>query len=105
MDVWSKLWDSDRGRHILPFYGWCQTDGPYPYVVSPWQANGTAIDYVKKNAFINHKQLVLGIARGVEVLHTMNPPIIHGEIKGEHIQVGATGNPLLSDFGLSKVRL
>lgn len=103
MEVWSKLWDVDRGQHILPFYGWCQTDGPYPYVVSPWQENGTAIDYVKKAQWVNYKQLILGVAQGVQVLHTMTPPIVHGELKGEHIQVSATGNPLLSDFGLSKM--
>jgi hypothetical protein len=65
------------------------------YIVSPWQQHGTAIEYVRKERSVNVKKLVglillfsstpltcyqiLGVARGVQVLHHMDPPIVHGE--------------------------
>jgi serine/threonine protein kinase len=91
--------------------------------VSPWQPNGTAIKYVQQNPYCDHKKIVsivvfefssnthvrtaqiLGIARGLRVLHTMSPVILHGDLRGDSIQIATDGRPLLADFGLAKVRI
>ncbi|KAJ3710941.1 kinase-like domain-containing protein [Lentinula raphanica] len=101
--VWNDLWIKDRGRHILPFYGFCQTDGPFPYMVSPWQSNGTALHFVKKYdaGFIDYRRMFKHIAVGVQVLHDMN--IIHGDIKASNIMISPKFEPLLADFGLSRI--
>lgn len=101
--IWGEVWDRDQGRHIVPFYGFCQ-EGPIPFMVSPWMRNGDALSYVKANdKDLDYRQFIRDIALGVEVLHTMNPPIVHGDIKGSNILISDQGHPLLSDFGLSQI--
>ncbi|KAJ7016239.1 kinase-like domain-containing protein [Mycena alexandri] len=101
-DIWGKLWNADDGRHILPFYGFCEDDGPLPYMVAPWMSNGTSLEYVRTGDGIDHMKLIKGIASGIEVLHTLSPSIIHGDIKGDNILIDDEGNPLIFNFGLSK---
>ena len=46
----------------MPFYGFCQIDGPFPYMISPWQENGDALSYVKKNdSSVDYVQFVSSI--------------------------------------------
>jgi len=101
--IWRDVWEQDKGNYILPFYGACHTDGPYPYMVSPWMKNGDALSYVKKYPdSVNRKFIIRHIAEGLRLLHTQNPPIAHGDIKAANILIDDHGRPLLADFGLSK---
>ncbi|KAJ3547750.1 hypothetical protein NMY22_g1528 [Coprinellus aureogranulatus] len=120
-EIWAKVWERDRGRYIVPFYGFCHSEGPFPYMISPWQENGDALSYVKRNDHkIDYPQFIKRIALGVQLLHTMNPPIVHGDIKPvgivaihsteptepslqANIMINDEGNPRLTDFGLSQI--
>jgi hypothetical protein len=46
---------------------------------------------------------ILGIAHGVRVLHDMSPPVIHGDITGQHVLIDTRGRPLLSEFWFTRV--
>ncbi|KAF5345547.1 hypothetical protein D9758_012005 [Tetrapyrgos nigripes] len=105
--IWEKVWKLDQGKYILPFYGFSLGEDIdfYPFTVSPWQENGTALSYVKENdANVNYRQLIRAIANGIRVLHClMKPSIVHGDIRAANILIDSQGNPLIADFGLSKV--
>ncbi|THU97858.1 kinase-like protein [Dendrothele bispora CBS 962.96] len=103
--VWAKIWKVDRGRHIVPFYGHGTDDRPIPFFVSPWQPNGNARSYVQSRDLgaEEYRQMIKNIALGIEVLHSMSPPIVHGDINATNILINSQGQPLLADFGVSQM--
>ncbi|KDQ14301.1 hypothetical protein BOTBODRAFT_94149, partial [Botryobasidium botryosum FD-172 SS1] len=71
-------------------------------MVSPWMDNGDALHYVQRNPQVDCLKLLLQITEGVEYLHTLSPPVIHGDLKGANIFVSGAGVPYIGDFGLSQ---
>ncbi|KAM6503065.1 Protein kinase-like domain containing protein [Amanita muscaria] len=104
VELWARIYETDKGKHILPFYGFCTTDGVHLALVSPWIENGDALEYVKKHdQLVNYKQLIRGIAEGIGALHSMDDPVIHGQLKAEKILIGDKAQPLITDFTLAKL--
>ncbi|KAF8351809.1 kinase-like domain-containing protein [Amanita rubescens] len=102
VELWATAQEKDHGKHIIPFYGFFTPDGLRLALVSPWMKNGDALAYVKANEFLDYKQLIIGIAEGIKVLHCMDPPIIHGNLRAENVLIGDEGQPLITDFALAK---
>lgn len=103
VQIWRDVYEVDHGKHTLTFLGLCDSEGKYPYMVSPWMSNGDAITYVRKHPEANRKNLVFGIAKGLRILHEMNPPVVHGDIKGANIVISDNFEPLIADFGMAKI--
>ncbi|KAG0703840.1 kinase-like domain-containing protein [Suillus ampliporus] len=100
-EMWRRVFEADKGAHILTIYGFCQSDGDYPYTVSPWMSNGTLNDYVKEYPDVDHRNMLKGVAEGIKLLHSMS--VVHGDIKGINIAISPDGRPLLSIFGFTRV--
>ncbi|KAF8318085.1 kinase-like protein, partial [Clavulina sp. PMI_390] len=47
---------------------------------------------------------LLGISRGVEYLHSRNPPVIHGDLHPGNVLLDWDDRAYLCDFGLSRIR-
>ncbi|KAG6327080.1 hypothetical protein ID866_12010, partial [Astraeus odoratus] len=94
--VWSKL----HHENVLPLLGITFEFDYTVSMVSAWMEKGNAHEYVQ-NKSIDPRPLLSDIANGLEYLHNHNPPIYHGELKGNNVLVSDDGRALLTDFGLS----
>ncbi|KAF8291688.1 kinase-like protein, partial [Clavulina sp. PMI_390] len=97
--------------NILPFLGIYNEDAAsHPLTILPFIECGSLEDVLaslstnglmKPPDFI---QLLFGTSRGLIYLHSRMPPIIHGDLHPGNILIGEGGNPLLCDFGRSRIR-
>ncbi|KAF9647907.1 kinase-like protein, partial [Thelephora ganbajun] len=68
-------------------------------LVSEWMPGGELREYIRNNREANLVNLLLGVAKGLDYLHSCD--VIHGDLKGANILVDATGNAQIVDFGLA----
>ncbi|QRV86067.1 RasGEF domain protein [Ceratobasidium sp. AG-Ba] len=98
IDIWRRL----QHIHVLRFYGVCYI-GPRLYAVAPWADNGNLLVYLRKNPYSDRMALLSEVALGLMYLHAFKPTIVHGDLRAANVLVSATGEALLTDFGLSKI--
>ncbi|KAJ3843650.1 kinase-like domain-containing protein [Lentinula raphanica] len=98
------IWRQLKHPNILPLLG-VQLDMFYPSfcLVSPWMANKDIITYLKKNPEHDFLTILSDIVAGIRYLHSRDPPIVHGDIRGANIMVTAERHCCLADFGLASV--
>ncbi|CAE6462271.1 unnamed protein product [Rhizoctonia solani] len=96
--IWSWL----RHPNILPLMGICSFRGGVG-IVSEWQENGNAIEWVRANPDVNRLELCKGICAGLAYLHNASPRIVHGDLRGANVTISKTGVPRLIDFGLASI--
>ncbi|EJD07112.1 kinase-like protein [Fomitiporia mediterranea MF3/22] len=94
--VWSKL----KHPNILPLRGFA-LEGAYPLVISEWMENGTLREYLQVHPNCNAEPMIVGIAKGLDYLHGLG--IIHGDLKADNVLISSHGEPLICDFGISKM--
>lgn len=46
--------------------------------------------------------IAINIAKGIQILHCLSPPIVHGDVKPSNILIDAFFNAKLADFGLAR---
>lgn len=100
------IWYYVRHANCLPFYGvyfsddaetkWC--------LVSPWMTDGHVNHYLKRHPDADRYPLILDVARGLEYLHSMEPPLSHGDLKGVNILITSSGRACIADFGIAQAR-
>ncbi|KAG8923926.1 kinesin motor protein cin8, partial [Tulasnella sp. 417] len=101
------IWGSVKHRNVLPFIGYQIVDN-VPMLVSPWCKNGNLEIYTKAHPELTRDTklgLLRGAARGLLYLHSLKPPIFHGDIKPQNIIVLDNLEAALCDFGISRVIL
>jgi len=97
-DVWFQL----NHINIVKMYGACYVGGPL--FVCEFASGGNLNTYLLRNdrsPFLIWCSL-LGVALGIQYLHVNG--VVHVDLKGNSILVGADGITKLADFGLSSSR-
>ncbi|KAJ4485297.1 kinase-like domain-containing protein [Lentinula aciculospora] len=98
------LWRQLKHPNILPFLG-INTDlfSPSFCMISPWMTNGDIISYARESSLDIHTKLFLTaeVVEGIVYLHGLDPPVVHGDIKGANILISDDRHCCLADFGLS----
>ncbi|KAE9382885.1 kinase-like protein [Gymnopus androsaceus JB14] len=96
--VWSQL----EHPNILPFLGINMDLFPGRYcLVSPWCGHGSVMNYLSMHPEVDKMEIIKDILIGLQYLHTRNPPVVHGDLKGANILVSERRRCCLADFGLA----
>ncbi|KAH8832214.1 kinase-like domain-containing protein [Flagelloscypha sp. PMI_526] len=96
------IWRQLRHSNVLPFLGFNdELLAPGFCLVSPFLANGSITNFLSTNRKHDMMKIFVDVVRGMQYLHTFNPPIVHGDIRGANILVKDNFDCCLSDFGLS----
>ncbi|KAH7909582.1 kinase-like domain-containing protein [Hygrophoropsis aurantiaca] len=105
MKAFSKeavLWAQLSSPFVVPFYGIFSVTGPAVRLclVSPWMKNGSLTQYLAKTPQIDRLSLMRDVAFGLDYLHSFDPPVIHGDLKGQNILITDGHRACVADFGL-----
>ncbi|KAF1323200.1 Tkl protein kinase, partial [Globisporangium splendens] len=94
-----KVWSRLRHPHVLPFLGACHIGRLF--FVCENAKNGMLPQFLRLNDTNRQStwKKLYEVALGLQYLHDQD--IIHGDLKGNNLLVGADGNAKLADFGLS----
>ncbi|OCH85621.1 kinase-like protein, partial [Obba rivulosa] len=94
------IWKHLRRPNVTPFIG-VNMELFRLSLVSEWMPHGTVLTFLKEYPATNRLNLALDIVNGLKYLHDMG--IVHGDLKGNNVQVNAHHTACLSGFQCHKM--
>ncbi|KIO23794.1 hypothetical protein M407DRAFT_26788 [Tulasnella calospora MUT 4182] len=76
------------------------------WIILPWEANGNIREFLQSGEWDLPERLSLiqDTAKGLEYLHSHEPPICHGDLKSLNILVNSSYRAVITDFGSARIR-
>jgi len=99
------LWRQLRHPNLLPFYGVYHWDLARSRIclISPWMSNGNTLLYLEKYPDSDRVPLLFDVACGLDYLHSLDPSVIHGDLKAVNILITPSKRACIMDFGLASL--
>ncbi|KAE9404395.1 kinase-like protein, partial [Gymnopus androsaceus JB14] len=77
------IWRQLQHPNILPLLGInVELFSPSFCLISPWMENKDIITFLRKNPTHDRRRVLSEVAAGLSYLHSRDPPILHGDIRG-----------------------
>ncbi|KAG8922598.1 hypothetical protein FRC02_011748 [Tulasnella sp. 418] len=96
-----KVWQKVSHPHAVPVLGF--KAGKYPWLITPWYKNGNCKTWLRNNPAASRTRILKEVAEALVYLHTMDPVIVHSNIKPNNILINDDGHAALGDFGVAWV--
>ncbi|KAF8294782.1 kinase-like protein, partial [Clavulina sp. PMI_390] len=96
-----------KHENILPFEGLYNESSSFPpLTIVPYVEGGSLDKFFTTGNSLDAKKvetILLGITKGICYLHSLHPPVVHGDLHPGNVLLGGNSKPLLCDFGLSRI--
>ncbi|KAG8970627.1 hypothetical protein FRC05_000563 [Tulasnella sp. 425] len=96
-EIWSRL----NHPNVVPLRGYALQEDGTPMIISPWFDHGDVHSYLEDYPDADRKKIVRQVVEGLVYLHSQDPPVVHGDLKGGNVLIDKEGDAALCDFGLS----
>ncbi|KZT54925.1 kinase-like protein [Calocera cornea HHB12733] len=97
LNIWTEL----KHPNILELYGVSERE-PYGLaLVSPWLEHGDVNQYMKAYPGVQRYPLVLDIAQALVYMHSLQPPVVHGNLRSGNVLVKSSGQACVAGFSVS----
>ncbi|KIO21062.1 hypothetical protein M407DRAFT_51459, partial [Tulasnella calospora MUT 4182] len=96
-----RIWSGLNHPNVVPLRGYALQDDGTPMIISPWFEHGDVHSYLEDYPDADRKKIVRQVAEGLVYLHSQDPPVVHGDLKGGNVLIDKEGDAALCDFGLS----
>ncbi|KIO23781.1 hypothetical protein M407DRAFT_77738, partial [Tulasnella calospora MUT 4182] len=75
-------------------------------IILPWEGNGNVREFLQSGEWDLPERisLIQDTAKGLEYLHSQQPPICHGDLKSLNILVNSSYHAVITDFGSARIR-
>ncbi|PBK60221.1 kinase-like protein [Armillaria solidipes] len=77
------VWRNVKHPNVLPFLGVNkELFAPSFCLISPWMDNGDIVSFLRHYPGLDRLKSITDVARGMAYLHSLEPPIVHADIRG-----------------------